>query len=383
MSSFTHLIPAIPNTASFVTEASAAYTADLASPPSTAKERQDLLTSIQSFAFQFLKAAAHACHSHRAVAQTGNSPSGEREGSNDDAVQRDADPEAEVDDFARQGLNVLWGMFTSTAQVFDEDGAFQDRLVGLLAWTREFDVVYRRLHSIMGSDGGGGGWESYGFGPSLQLAWEKLVADLPRNASAAQKIRKLATFSAKVLAMGLCEESVAGTAFWVFERALGGDESGNGDEKEGEVVERGLVPAVGVWLEHASHALLSRCCSSPAAGGLDSTAAAATNLIRPADGPPTDHTTAKIKYDDFSMSHWLRWRRRLQELSHDADADVARLAKKGFMSMIFCGRDLGVEVEGEERFAERLQEVMYRELVSSGKGVVEGEEVEIEPNWVE
>ncbi|EXF74748.1 hypothetical protein CFIO01_05418 [Colletotrichum fioriniae PJ7] len=350
MSSFTHLIPAIPNTASFVTEASAAYTADLASPPSTAKERQDLLTSIQSFA-----------------------PGGEREGSNDDAVQPDADPEAETDDFARQGLNVLWGMFTSTAQVFDEDDAFQDRLVGLLAWTREFDVVYRRLHGIVGSGGGGGGggWESYGFGPSLQLAWEKLVADLPRNASAVQKIRKLAAFSAKVLAMGL----------WLWG---GEDESGNGDEKEGEVVERGLVPAVGVWLEHASHALLSRCCSSPAAaGGLDSTAAAATNLIRPADGPPTDHTTAKIKYDDFSMSHWLRWRRRLQKLSHDADADVARLAKKGFMSMIFCGRDLGVEVEGEERFTERLQEVMYRELVRSGKGVVEGEEVEIEVNWVD
>ncbi|KAK1517929.1 uncharacterized protein CCOS01_12186 [Colletotrichum costaricense] len=377
MSSSTHLISATPNTASFLAEARAGFAADLASPPSTARERQELLTSIQGFAFQFLKAAAHASHSHLEVAQTDESPRGEREERDSHAVEANMDPETETDDLAQQGLNVLWGMFTSTAQVIDAADAFHDRLVGLLAWTREFDGAYRRLHGIVGGIAGGGGWGSYGFGQSLQLAWEQLVAaDLP-SAAATRKSRDLAAFSARVLARGLCGESVAGTAFWVFERALGGD----GDRRE--IVSRNLVPAVEVWLEHASHALLARCCPSPAAAGLDPTTTAAMDPISRADGPSTDQVTAETQRDEFSMSHWLRWRRRLQELSHDTDADVARLAKKGFMSMIFCGRDLGVEVDGEARFAERLQGVMYRELVRSGKGVMEGEEVEIEVDWVD
>ncbi|KXH49612.1 hypothetical protein CNYM01_07605 [Colletotrichum nymphaeae SA-01] len=381
MSSSTHLISAIPNTASFLAEARTGFTADLASPPSTLKERQELLTSIQSFAFQFLKAAAHASHSHQAFAQTDHGPSGERDESNHHAVEANAHPDTETDDLAQQGLAVLWGMFTSTAQVIDADDAFQDRLVGLLAWTREFDGLYRRLHGVVvgGADAGGvgGGWESHGFAQSLQLAWEQLFTDLPRNTSIAQRSRNLAAFSARVLAMGLCGECVAGTAFWVFERALGGN------EERDEIVLRELVPAVVVWLKHASHALLARCCSSPAAGGLDTITDTATDPISRADAPSTDQTTAETQYGEFSMSQWLRWRRRLQKLSHDADADVARLAKKGFMSMIFCGRDLGVDVEGEARFAERLQEVMYRELVRSGKEVVEGDEVEIEVDWVD
>ncbi|KAF4777896.1 hypothetical protein HER10_EVM0009491 [Colletotrichum scovillei] len=378
MLSSTRLISNIPNTVSFLAEARAGFTADLASPPSTLKEQQELLTSIQSFAFQFLKAAAHASHSHQASAQTDHGPSGEQDESDHHVVKANTDPEAKTDDLAQQGLVILWGMFTSTAQVIDADDAFQDRLVGLLVWTREFDGAYRRLHGLVvgGADAGGGGWESYGFGQSLQLAWEQLVVDLP-SAVATQKSRNLAAFSAKVLAMGLCKEFIAGTAFWVFERALGGDRDRD------EIVSRELVPAAVVWLKHASHALLARCCSSPAAGGLDIITNTATDPISRADAPSTDQTTAETQYGELSMSQWLRWRRRLQELSHDADADVARLAKKGFMSMIFCGRDLGVDVEGEARFAERLQGVMYRELVRSGKEVVEGDEVEIEVDWVD
>ncbi|KAK1623648.1 hypothetical protein BDP81DRAFT_410592 [Colletotrichum phormii] len=380
MSSSTQPHPAIPNTASFITEARAGFTADLESTPSTAKERQELLTSIQSFAFHFLKAAAQPPPSHQEDINTEDDVSSVEQ--QESVCSAKTDTDRDRDDLAQQGLNVLWYMFTSTAQVIDADDAFQDRLVGLLAWTRQFDGVYRELHGIVGSAAGGaGGWDSYGFGQSLRLAWEQLVADV-HLPSATQKSRNLAAFSAKVMAVGLCKESVAGTAFWVFERALGGDENGDGDG--GEIMLRGLVAAVGVWLEYASHQLLARCCSSPSCvvggGGRDETL---TDLISPVDDPSTDQATAESRYGEFSMSHWLRWRRRLQELSHDADADVARLAKRGFMSMIFCGRDLEVEVEGEARFAERLQGAMYRELVRSGKEVVEGEEIEIEADWVD
>ncbi|KXH46578.1 hypothetical protein CSAL01_11117 [Colletotrichum salicis] len=285
MPSSTQPRPAIPNTASFITEAHAGFTADLDSTPSTAKETQELLTSIQSFAFQFLKAATHSSPSHQQDLNAEDHVSS--------VEQREGLCAAET------GLNVLWYMFTSTAQVFDADDAFQDRLVALLAWTREFDGVYRQFHGIMSGNGaGGGGWDSYGFGQSLQTAWEQLVADI-HLPSATQKSRNLAAFSAKVMAVGLCKESVAGTAFWVFERALG----------ECEVVLGGLVAAVGVWLEYASHQLLARCYSF-AADGRDETV---TDLIPPADEPLKDQATAESRYGEFSMTHWLRWRRRLQK----------------------------------------------------------------------
>ncbi|KAK1689505.1 hypothetical protein BDP55DRAFT_765759 [Colletotrichum godetiae] len=384
MPSSTHSHPAIPNTASFITEARAGFIADLDSTPSTAKERQELLTSIQSFAFQFLKAAAQPPPSHRHDINTEDDISSVEQRDVIFAAEANMDRDRDTDDLAQQGLNVLWYMFTQTAQVIDVDDAFQDRLVGLLAWTREFDGVYRQLHGIVGSAGGGaGGWDSYGFGQGLRLAWEQLVADV-HLPSAMQKSRNLAAFSAKVMAVGLCKESVAGTAFWVFERALGGDENGDGDGDGGEIFLRGLVAAVGVWLEYASHQLLARCCSSPSCvvgGGRRKVFV--ENPISLVDDLLKDQATAEPQCGEFSMSHWLRWRRRLQELSRDADADVARLAKRGFMSMIFCGRDLRVEVEGEARFVERLQGNMYRELVRSGKDVVEGEEVEIEVDWVD
>ncbi|MCJ1404374.1 hypothetical protein MMC11_007599 [Xylographa trunciseda] len=76
---------------------------------------------------------------------------------------------------------------------------------------------------------------------------------------------------------------------------------------------------------------------------------------------------AGIDQHGFSIKRWLFWRRRLQELSHNADTAVAEKSNKGFMSMISCGRNLDYDVPGEAKIAEKLQAAMGEALAKSGK----------------
>ncbi|OHF03553.1 hypothetical protein CORC01_01272 [Colletotrichum orchidophilum] len=263
-------IPVVPNTASFINEARAGFDADLKSTSSSsnAKDRQELLTSIQSFAFQFLKAAADS-HSHS------YSPGGKGEEDRPSIEETDS-----TDVLSRQGLDVLWYMFTETAQVVDADDAFQDSVVGL-------------------------------FGQSLRLTWRQLIAmNLPSAAAASQqqqqqRQRNLAAFSARVLAVGLCRDLIAGTAFWILCKTLEDDDDEDDEDDDDDGITDDpppllLLPDVVVWLEHASHELLARCCSSSSAHRRDPTA---TYSISPVDDPSTDQaTTAEAAQRFFSDS---------------------------------------------------------------------------------
>jgi hypothetical protein len=53
------------------------------------------------------------------------------------------------------------------------------------------------------------------------------------------------------------------------------------------------------------------------------------------------------------------------------------------MSMIFCGRDLDYDVPGEMKFTEMLQAAMGEELAKSGKQCVDGDDIDINVDWVD
>ncbi|GJC83179.1 hypothetical protein ColLi_06017 [Colletotrichum liriopes] len=316
-------LPHVPSTASFIAEARQNSIKETAF--STPRSKSDLLTSIRSFAFQFIKEAAHR-------------PPREHE-------------------LSRQGLEVLWHMFTDLAKTPDPDDAFQDRLVSLLLWTREFDGLYKRLQGIEGVDNG---WESYGFGRVLQASWEQVVATGPLE----EKCR-LASFSSKVLSAGACRDSLGQTALWLLREALA-----TTDEERTS----SLLPAAIIWLENARHSLFVF--SAINGSHEDSPHATAGH-----SSPGALAQVAGVEDHGLALERWLFWRRRLQQLSRSSDTDLAKQAKKGFMSMIFCGRDMGFEVEGEARFSERLQKAMHEELMRSGKNSVDGDEIEIDVDW--
>ncbi|KAF5558692.1 hypothetical protein FPHYL_7283 [Fusarium phyllophilum] len=263
------------------------------------KEKQDLLISIKSFAFHFIK----------------------------EPLKR---PMADFPT-VQKNLDVLWYMFFKASTAIDSDSLFQDRL------------------NIAGN------WESYGFAQSLHTFWEELVKE-----GSGAELRRLANFSSKVLAAGICEEHISSTALWYMREALG-----TSDENIAK-----FLPGAVVWMELCSHALLRDCVL-----GTDERQSS-LNL------GPLVHDQ-RVDEAGFSMSWWLFWRRRFQKLSHHPDTSLAQLAKKGFMAMIHCGRDVDYSIPGEDVFAERLQATMWAELVKSGKESLDGDDVDIDLDWVD
>ncbi|KAF5551663.1 hypothetical protein FMEXI_3229 [Fusarium mexicanum] len=281
------------------------------------KDKQDLLISIKSFAFRPIKEPL----------------------------------ERPVADFStvQKNLDVLWYMFIKASTAIDSDSLFQDRLVLLLLWTRQFDSVYKELYTGQNI---ARNWESYGFAKSLQTFWEELVKE-----GSEAELRSLATFSAKALAAGVCEEQISSTGLWYMREAL---------ETSDDNVTKFLPGAV-IWMELCSHALLRHCALKAHEQQLEHSS---LNL-----GPAGEAGSG--------MARWLFWRRRFQKLSHHPDTSLAQLAKKGFMAMIHCGQDVDYSVQGEDVFVKKLQATMWAELVKSGKKSLDGDDIDIDPDWVD
>jgi hypothetical protein len=247
-------------------------------------------------------------------------------------------------------------MFLETAKVFEKDDAFQEKLVWLLLWTKEFDLLRRSLYPIGTAVTA---WESYGFADSLQASWERLLT----TGTASQQCN-LAAFSAKALAVDICRETLGLTALWYLREAL----ETSDDERA-----IALLPTTSVWFEYCHHRLLTfsvlnQSCEEQSKAHLRISGALAQK--------------ADIHQPGFSLERWLFWRRRLQELGHSADSAVAKEAKKGFMSMIGCGRELDYNVPGEAKFAEKLQKAMWEALQESGKESLSGDDIDINVDWV-
>ncbi|KAI8650075.1 hypothetical protein LRP88_14840 [Fusarium phalaenopsidis] len=316
--------PQVDHDVAFRHEALEGFLADL-HDVSSPKDKQELLTSIQSFAFQFLK-------------DTSNKALTLRE---------------EVD----QGLQVLWRMFIETAKVLEKDDPFHDKLVLLLLWTKEFDQLYKDLHP---SDSAKASWESYGFADSLQEAWEHTL-----ESGTSSKLCSLATFSTKTLSAGVCQDSLALTALWYLRETL---------EKSDETVTASLLPAAVIWVDECCHRLLTFSILGRSYEAHPRSNLSACRTLAQAQG---------VNQSGFGLKRWLFWRERFQYLSHSEGSNVAKEAKRGFMAMINCGRDLDYEVPGEARFAERLQKTMWEALVESGKESLGGDEIDINVNWVD
>lgn len=292
---------------------------------SSEEDKLDLLTTIQSFSIHFIRDA-----SRRPLSES-------------EAVQ--------------QGIYVLWHMFLETAKVLEKDDALQEKLISLLLQTKEFDSMCRSLHPTKTA---AMAWDSYHFADSLHMSWEQLQT----TCTASQQCN-LAAFSAKALAVGICRESIGMTAIWHLREAF---------ETEDEAKAITQLPSAVVWIEHCRHKLLTF--SAMNQSYEDQSKA---HLL----SPGALARKAGIDQHGFSLKRWLFWRRRLQELSRNADSAVAKEAKKCFMNMINCGHDLDYDVPGEAKFTERLQAAMGEALDKSGKQSLSGDDIDINVDWVD
>ncbi|KAK7415766.1 hypothetical protein QQX98_005679 [Neonectria punicea] len=288
-----------------------------------AEDALDRLTSIQSFCLLFIKEAS-------------------------------TKPPVEFET-QKQRLDLLWQMFIRGAIHAAKDPAFHDRLLNLLLWTKEFDSLCKAVPSEKGPVTT---WESYGFANSLQASWEQVV-----KTGIVTQQSNLATFSAKALAVGVYGEAIGLTALWFLREAL---------ETDDDYRTITLLPAAVIWMDHSRHKLFAFSVLNQSYDQSNSLQAP-SSLIKGED----------IDHPGFSLKRWLFWRRRFQELSHHEDPRVAKEAKEGFMCMVNCGRDMGYEVPGEAWFTEKLQKAMGEELIRSGKPSVDGDEIDIDVDWVD
>ncbi|KAF5597482.1 uncharacterized protein FSUBG_8517 [Fusarium subglutinans] len=128
-----------------------------------------------------------------------------------------------------------------------------------------------------------------------------------------------------------------------------------------------FLPGAVILMELCSHALLRHCALK-------------------VDEQQLEHLSLNLGPADEAgsgMARWLFWRRRFQKLSHHPDTSLAQLAKKGFMAMIHCGQDVDYSVQGEDVFVKKLQATMWAELVKSGKKSLDGDDIDIDPDWVD
>ncbi|KAK2769629.1 hypothetical protein CKAH01_15087 [Colletotrichum kahawae] len=175
----------------------------------------------------------------------------------------------------------------------------------------------------------------------------------------------LAMFSAKCFAIGVSDE-IEHTAIWILRNALETDEDADG------VV---YLPSAVILMEHCAIKLFS----------LSLMKVHGKISVEEEHPMATGASAQKAGVPGAGSSHsrWLFWRRRFQELGRNLDPTIAGPAKKGFMGMISCGRLMDLCVPGEVRFAKHLQQAMWKELKRSGKESVDGNEIDINLDWVD
>lgn len=255
----------------------------------------------------------------------------------------------------QRNLDFIWHTFIEMAKALDKDDAFQEKLISLFLWMKEFDSLHKTLHQ---TETTALAWESYGFAEALQASWEKLL----ETGTASQQCN-LAAFSAKALHLGIYREAIGLTALWFLREAL---------ETDDEAKTAALLPAAEVWFSHARHKLVAFSVSRKTYEDSKS------HLVTPG----TLARAANVDAHGFSMERWLFWRQRLQELSRSANSAVAKEAKDGFMLMVSSGRELAYDVPGEARFSERLYATLHEELIRSGKESVGTEDIDVVVDWV-
>ncbi|KAL1851222.1 hypothetical protein Plec18170_006546 [Paecilomyces lecythidis] len=287
---------------------------------STAVNKVDVLVSVKSFSLHFTK----------------------------DAPRRESSDSKEI----QQQLGALWSMFMETAKVLEEDNPFQEQLLSLLLWTKEFDSLHRSIHHTETVESA---WELYPFGARLQTIWEELL----RSGTVAEQCN-LAAFSAKALSVGLCREEISLTALWYLREAL---------EANDEARTIALLPVVRIWFDYCRHTLLAfsfenHCYEDK------------SKLYLVAPGYLAQR--ANISQQGFSLKRWLFWKERLKQLCHNRYTTAAIEAKKGFINMVNCGRELEYDVPGEAVFAEKLQKVMAEVLSKSGKEPIHADGFDID-----
>lgn len=197
---------------------------------------------------------------------------------------------------------------------------------------------------------------------------EDLLAEWRKEEGLTTKQRiNLAVFIGKCVAFGVDGANSLLSALWLLREALEGGGELDAPKRDGGVPFVELLPACAAIFENCGHKILTLCFDSQTLG---------QGNLKFSD---SDQVSAR----ELSIARWLSWRQTFQHLSRNEDEALAKGAELGFNVMISCGREMGCDVEGEEKYWAKVMKLLEEELKRSGKESVGLEDIVTDPSWVD
>jgi Protein of unknown function (DUF3632) len=210
----------------------------------------------------------------------------------------------------------------------------------------------------------------------MREAWEKQSMKLDPTHR-----HNFAAFTARLLALGVCDSSISWCALWLLREALETSrpllipaEGGNGGEGQLASVAE-LLPAAVEWFQYSSHKLLTLAVENHSF----TAEADSSHILVPGELAQS----AGVKQAGCSVSRWIFWRTRLREICLCEDTELAKVARRGFDAMMTSGRMMGYDIPGEAKYWAKVEKALEEELRRGSKVSVSAEDICIDLDWTE
>ncbi|KAJ8065316.1 hypothetical protein OCU04_006007, partial [Sclerotinia nivalis] len=208
-------------------------------------------------------------------------------------------------DKSKEALVSVWETFTEVAKNVEWDDPFHDRLICLLLWTKEFDVLRKSLRPQETKTRSA--WEYYHLLNVMQNSWEELVFATHDTVA---KQCNLASFTATALAIGT-HDWIGITALWYLGEAL---------ETSDEKTIR-LAPVTIIWIRTAGPKLLTFSMLKKKWNNQDVDKKVWVDVAW-IQIPGKLAQEGGVTYHGFSLKRWMFWKSRFERLAQDVDEEI-------------------------------------------------------------
>lgn len=206
---------------------------------------------------------------------------------------------------SKEALASVWETFTEVAKNVEWNDPFHDRLICLLLWTKEFDVLRRSLRPQETKTDSE--WQCEHLLGVMQNSWEELVFATHDTLA---KQCNLASFAATALAIGT-HDWVGITALWYLGEAL---------ETSDEKTMR-LAPVTIIWIRTAGPKLLTFSMLEKKWRNQEINEKVVIDVAW-IQIPGKLAQEGGVTYHGFSLKRWMFWKSRFEKLAQDEDEEV-------------------------------------------------------------
>ncbi|ESZ93176.1 hypothetical protein SBOR_6455 [Sclerotinia borealis F-4128] len=247
-------------------------------------------------------------------------------------------------DDSKEALVSVWKILTEAAQTVESNDPFHDKLICLLLWTGEFDVLRKSLHPEEIHTRSS--WECHHLVKVMQNSWKELI--FPAHDTIEKKC-SLATFTAKALAMGT-HDWLGISALWYLREAL-------------EMADKAtihLAPSTIIWIRIAGAKLLRFSVLEKKWDNHDLDREA-LDIVR-IQTPGILAQRAGVTQDGFSLERWFFWKGRFENLAPDEDEESRAWAKDTVDYMTEFDSMLDYNMKGEPKAVDDSQDAVSEKV---------------------